>query len=64
MSGEDWVQFGILRIGCLSYELQPSDSFDRHPSGNGYIVANPERRPLWMRIEPDGTFRSSWVEPN
>lgn len=49
--------------GKFLYELQPGDTFAVQPDGKGIIIANPERPPLWVRLDDDGTVVKTLVYP-
>jgi hypothetical protein len=44
-------------------ELTDGENWIPHPSGNGIIVAHPDRKPLWCRIDSEtDTYRQDWLE--
>lgn len=50
--------FGVT----LVREIFPGETCYPHPSGNGIIVAHPERKPMWCRMEIDA-YRQEFIEP-
>lgn len=43
-------------------EIAKGETWCWAPGGNGIIVAHPDRKPLWCRIE-DGCYKQDWLEP-